>query len=804
MNRCTLFRQSSLAVAALFGVSALLAAAETDSPKEPAISGKICVSGIYPHLAALSTQGEVGIGAVVPWVGKLWWITYPPHFPQGSPDKLYEVDPDMTVHIRPESVGGTDADRMIHRESNQLIIGPYFIDDKGQVRVADVHQLVGRLTAAARHLTDPANKVYIIDMEGAIYEVDVHSLAVKKLFEKPVPGWHGKGGYTSQGRLVISNNGESAVHPVKTPYLAELPPKSPEDAGVLAEWDGKTWKIDERREFTEVTGPGGISGAPDDHSPLWSVGWDKRSVILKLLDDGKWQSFRLPKASHAYDPKHGWYTEWPRIREVAKDTLMLDMHGMFYRFPSGFSAGHVGGITPIASHLRMVPDFCDWNGRLVLASDDASLMQNPMAGTSQSNLWFGTLADLDTFGPRSGWGGVWLNDAVHAGEASAPFLVNGFENRVLHLSHDSDSPLKFTIEADAAGDGQWKELETVTVPAHGYRPYLFQKGISLNWVRVKADRDCTATAYFHLTTPRVVGKSEADIFASLPKISDPAPITAALIRPGAMPGNLQCVFREADAPKSTYLEADRELHFAKPDADETATVEKIAAVKKDFDVDAASVIMTQDGIRYRLPKNDAAYDRPFSGAWPRGIRECITERFLVNVHGSFYEMPREKGLPLIKPVCTHGRKIMDFCTWRGLLVMSGTLASAKPDGHYFAGENGADGLWFGSIDDLWKLGKPVGTGGPWLHTAVKAGAPSDAYLMTGYDKKKLELSNEDTAEVKFTVQVDTDHTGFKTYDTFTVPAGKTVTHVFPDGFSAHWVRVVADHDCTASATFTYE
>lgn len=28
------------------------------------------------------------------------------------------------------------ANRMIHRESNQLIIGPYFIDDKGNVRAA--------------------------------------------------------------------------------------------------------------------------------------------------------------------------------------------------------------------------------------------------------------------------------------------------------------------------------------------------------------------------------------------------------------------------------------------------------------------------------------------------------------------------------------------------------------------------------------------------------------------------------------------------------------------------------------------
>jgi hypothetical protein len=39
------------------------------------------ISGIYPHLAMFNKEGECGTGAVVPWAGRLWVITYGPHLP---------------------------------------------------------------------------------------------------------------------------------------------------------------------------------------------------------------------------------------------------------------------------------------------------------------------------------------------------------------------------------------------------------------------------------------------------------------------------------------------------------------------------------------------------------------------------------------------------------------------------------------------------------------------------------------------------------------------------------------------------
>ena len=160
-------------------------------------------SGIYPHLATFNNEGECGTGAVVPWADRLWIISYAPHKPQGSTDKLYEITPDLRQIIRPESIGGTPANRLIHRESRQLFIGPYAIAESGAVRVIPYTQMYGRPTGTARHLTDPANKVYFASMEEGFYEVDVRSLAVTELFrdeqlKEPfrragLPGYHGKG-----------------------------------------------------------------------------------------------------------------------------------------------------------------------------------------------------------------------------------------------------------------------------------------------------------------------------------------------------------------------------------------------------------------------------------------------------------------------------------------------------------------------------------------------------------------------------------------------------------------------------------
>ncbi|MEY4482605.1 MAG: hypothetical protein RL693_57 [Verrucomicrobiota bacterium] len=773
---------------------ALLALASPASHAEP-----VQVSGIYPHLASFNGHGECGIGAVVPWAGKLWWLTYPPHEPKGSNDKLYSIDEKLALTVQPESVGGTHANRMIHRESNQLIMGPYFIDDKGHIRVADIKtKLIGRLTAVARHLTDPANLVYFIDMEGPVYEVNVHTLEAKKLFEKPVPGWHGKGGYTSQGRLVISNNGELPAGKTPATFLAKLPPKSPEDAGVLAEWDGTEWRIIERHQFTEVTGPGGIKGAPDDKSPLWAMGWDKRSVMLKLLDGGQWSTYRLPKGSYTFDPKHGWYTEWPRIREINDGKFLAVMHGQMFDFPATFSRANSAGIRPLCTHLRYVPDFTAWSDKLVIASDDTSLLHNPLAGQSQSNLWFGTHDDLKTWGPTIGWGGVWSDDAVRANTPSDPFLFAGYQQRVLHLTNGSAEKVTVTLEVDSKGDGNWQPLEKLTVEANSYLPHIFAASAVGEWVRLTSDRDAKLTAYFHYANPATAVASTI-----APKL-DPA--SSALIRPAKENRNLQVV------TPSGYYEVDENLIFtAGAPTKEAEAIRPKLDIKTDFTVDAASAIVTdRAGRRWRLPKTDDVYDQPATPL--RGLREIESERYAGNWHGIFYEIPRaydgknndEPDYVKMKPITTHRSAVTDFCTWRGILVISGG-AAVPGAGLTITSADGKASLWCGKTDDLWRFGKPVGHGGPWKNCPVTANEASDPYLMTNFDKKTITLSHNSKDSVEFTVEVDFLANGqWHAYRKISVPAGETVRHAFPEGYQAHWVRLKSSASCEATAQLLYE
>lgn len=504
------------------------------------------ISGIYPKLAFYNNEGECGTGAVVPWAGSLWAITYGPHLPFGSSDKLYQITPDKKMIVRSESIGGTPANRLIHKESNQLNIGPYFINESGNVRVLPWQEAPGRYTGSARHLTDPANKMYIGTMEEGFYEVDVNTLKAKELYKdsneawrlyrkdpkntpKPVellPGAHGKGLYSGQGVMVFSNNGENSAAAMK--YFDAL-------SGSLSEWDGKDWKVVRRNQFVELTGPGGIYGNTNPETdPIWATGWDHKSVLLGVRDSQKgWTFYRLPKASHSYDGAHGWNTEWPRIRNVGTDDqpdYLMTMHGLFWRFPKLFTADNSAGIRPRSSYLKVIGDFARWNDELVFGCDDSAQkeflnkrkakgnIEGP--GQSNSNLWFTSLTKPDELGPATADGAIWEKEDVQANVYSDPYMFAGWEQRCCWLQNDGKQDITFTFEIDQKGNNIWKELTAVQVEA-GQSAYLpFAAKEQGEWIRVKIDKNSNVSVSFVYTTVDTRSSASSSMFNGLSKVSE--------------------------------------------------------------------------------------------------------------------------------------------------------------------------------------------------------------------------------------------------------------------------------------------
>ena len=186
-------------------------------------------------------------------------------------------------------------------------------------------------------------------------------------------------------------------------------------------------------------------------------------------------------------------------------------------------------------------------------------------------------------------------------------------------------------------------------------------------------------------------------------------------------------------------------------------------------------------------------------------REVSTERDLLNAGGIFYELPSNNagGIAMVRPIATHNLDIDDYCSWRGLMVMSAARAGSKANDRLVGAKAGAGALWLGVSDDLWQLGKARGEGGPWRDTAVRAGEPSDPYLMTGFSEKTLRLSHDRPAALGVRVDIDLTGSGlWVPYATFNVPAGRTFEHRFPDGFNAYWVRTVALADARVTAPWT--
>ena len=515
---------------ALLGLLAAVlagAAATAVAAPVPLTSAFVSSSGVFPSLTAAApsaVRSESGHGALMAWAGSLWAVSYLSVHNAGAGTGLFRIDENM-VQTQVAWHNSTYANRLMVPGMESIVIGPYVIDLQGNVRVLE-QLLTVRVGGMAEHITNPATRVYMLGMDGPLWDCDLVSLNCTQLFdlvkELDIPAAageqpHFKAAHTMNGTLWVCSN-----------TFEENDALGVQHGGRLATWNGGAadpWVILERTAFTEVTGRHNFGKV------VFAVGWDDKSVILKVLDNGDGgenayppTTYRLPKASHAYD--HLWTTEWPRIREVETERYLMDMHGLFYELPPLAWGGAVWGIKPIAQHLRMVPDFCSWRGFLVLGGNQVSSIfdNNLVTGESQSGLWMGKTDDLWQFGKPQGWGGVWLNEPVSDKQISDPFLMTGFDKKVVHVTWTAPcggGTDSIILDVDFLGNAGhinnigavqgWSPLVAVPLDSSKLPPagtdtvfsthYAFEAGLSAHWVRARASLNspCNITVWFTYT-----------------------------------------------------------------------------------------------------------------------------------------------------------------------------------------------------------------------------------------------------------------------------------------------------------------
>lgn len=792
----------------------------------PIACNYVGISGVYPHLAFWNKEGECGTGALANWAGKFWALTYGPHCDSYSSDKLYEITPStLDIAIRKESAGGTHANRLIHEESKQLLIGCYAIDENGNVRVIGREDMHGRITGTARSLQTPESSVYFATMEEGLYEVDVNTLKVREIIRdgnlkdypqkfdkngKPLPrksnlhGYHGKGLYSGFGKLFYANNG------IRHPKVAEDPTIT---SGALAFWEcgDSDWTEIRKCQFTEITSKDGITGSKNPEStPIWALGWDAKSVILMLNDGGNWSSFRLPKSSHSYDGSHGWNTEWPRIRNIGGDEYLMTMHGAFWRFPKSFSKKDFSGIRMRSSYLKVIGDFCRWGDVIALGCDDSAQKEfmnsrdlkakkaHPL--NSNSNIWFVSDGRLDNLGAKLGRGSVFLRENVASGTLSDAMLTAGFDKRILVLDHKTDAPVLIEIQT-SDGKSDFVKSREITLDKNSSK---FIELEDAEWTRIVPRTDAVSLSA-HFTLFDFEKRIPSNIFDGIAKRGSKNANAALLRSMGIKSKKLGALARGKDGGNIYSL--NESLKLVKDSSVKESVLAETEEAPKGISYVGDTVLIEERGVRYLLPCN-----KSFDGTSEFGIlrvaREVVTERDLLNCGGTFYELPavNAQGMAKVRPIASHDFDIFDFCSFGGLMFMSGIENGAEKlsNRHIITSDDGKLSLWAGVIDDLWKLGKPVGKGSPWICKKVSAGETSDMLLLTGYDKKSVyAVSSSDT---DLDIEVDVDGTGlWVKYETIKLKAGIPFEKTFSDDFCGYWVRVKTSNSSEKiSVSFIYE
>ncbi|MCP3920108.1 MAG: hypothetical protein GY711_31670 [bacterium] len=161
-----------------------------------------------------------------------------------------------------------------------------------------------------------------------------------------------------------------------------------------------------------------------------------------------------------------------------------------------------------------------------------------------------------------------------------------------------------------------------------------------------------------------------------------------LLRAGARDRGLQILATRLDSTTggaTGYYELREDLELARTDGDGAQWMRDNVALPTGVvrRVGDSMLYVDDAGGRWRLPIGNPEYERDDTLTdRQRTAREVVTERDLFQCAGTFFELPARNagGFAKLRPIATHPFFVHDFCSWRGLLVLTGLRADAVDRG----------------------------------------------------------------------------------------------------------------------------
>lgn len=446
---------------------------------------------------AASNHSECGVGALIPWADRLYYSTYLAMPNDGSGTKIGYIDANFADHTV-LTTNGIHTARYIHADTNQLCIGCCVIEADGTSHTINDFVL-RRISGFAAHIVSPATKVYAITMEGVIYEVDLTTYSATLLLDVTtalgLTKKHFKACWTYAAPFAVTDRLLMASNVQTDPVTAA-------NSGALVAVDmvALTASVKLQSSCIEVagnyyTGNGGF---------VFIIGKDHKSPFLGVMrnNNAEVYKYRFPSPNKSQD----WYIsqEWMRIRPVTTERMMMNAFGMWFHLSTWLANASAAGIEntgsvgtsypilePIARYIDTITDFCVFNGKFAIGTNNMSLHNGafPNSGQPNSAIKFGDIEDIWKGGKPTGKGYIWYKEATTTGTNSTAMLIRGYDKKTLHFYNQGAAAVNVAVKIVSYSDVY--TLATVAVAQNTLVTYSIPDGVGADWMHLATDADNT-------------------------------------------------------------------------------------------------------------------------------------------------------------------------------------------------------------------------------------------------------------------------------------------------------------------------